>query len=137
MARLVIDVSACMPWCCEDEATSASEELLQRAANRHTLHVPSVWPWEIMNALAVATRRRRIEPDRAARFLQLLAIFDIRISGAPGIEDMPRLSILASLHRLTAYDVAYLDLAKRLAIPLATLDNDLKEAAVSEGVTVL
>lgn len=53
MDAFVVDVSACMPGCCEDEATAVSERLLQRAADRHPLHVPSLWPWEMMNALAV------------------------------------------------------------------------------------
>jgi hypothetical protein len=42
MNAFVLDVSACMPWCCEDEATPASERLLQRAALRHPLYVPSL-----------------------------------------------------------------------------------------------
>ena len=62
MDAFVLDVSACMPWCCEDEATSASEQLLQRAALRHPLYVPSLWPWEMMNALAVAVSREQIKP---------------------------------------------------------------------------
>jgi hypothetical protein len=57
MDGVVIDVSACMPWCCEDEATDASEKLLQLAASLVPLHVPSLWPWEMMNAVAVACRR--------------------------------------------------------------------------------
>jgi predicted nucleic acid-binding protein len=38
---------------------------------------------------------------------------------------------------LTAYDVAYLDLAKRLSLPLATRDDDLMRAALAEGVQIL
>jgi hypothetical protein len=36
MEPFVLDVSACMPWCCEDEATPASERMLSWAidANR-------------------------------------------------------------------------------------------------------
>ena len=56
---------------------------------------------------------------------------------APDIADFERLSLLASRHRLTAYDTAYLDLAKRLALPLATLDEDLKKGAIAEGAIVL
>ena len=109
MDELVIDVSACMPWCCEDEATAASEQLLRRAALRHPLHVPSIWPWEMMNALAVAVRRKRITADKASGFLGLLPLFNFRIAAAPEIADLPRLSNLAARHRLTAYDTAYLD----------------------------
>jgi hypothetical protein len=50
MDALVLDVSACMPWCCEDEATPASEKTLAWAIAGSDLHVPSLWPWEMMNA---------------------------------------------------------------------------------------
>jgi predicted nucleic acid-binding protein len=112
MEAFVLDVSACMPWCCEDEATPASELLLQRAALRHPLYVPSIWPWEMMNAVAVAVRRKRIKPEQAASFLGLLSNFDFHIADGPDITDLPRLSSLASRYQLTAYDTAYLDLAR-------------------------
>ena len=137
MAAFVVDVSACMPWCCEDEATALSEELLQRAADRHPLHVPSLWPWEMMNAVSVAVRRKRISPEKAASFLELLSNFDFQIADAPGVADMPRLSDLAARHQLTAYDAAYLDLAQRLALPIATQDDALRKAATAEGVELL
>lgn len=126
-----------MPWCCEDEGTVESEQLLQRAANMEPLYVPAVWPWEMMNALAVAVRRQRIGQQQAENFLELLAKFDFRIAHAPDIADMPRLSAMAAGHQLTAYDAAYLDLAQRLDLPLATLDDDLRRAAVAAGVAVL
>ncbi len=137
MAAFVVDVSACMPWCCEDEATLQSDRLLERAANLELLYVPSLWPWEMMNALAVAVRRQRITQEKAEKFLALLSNFDFRIAESPGIEDMPRLSALAAQHKLTAYDAAYLDLSLRLMLPLATLDGDLTKAALTEGVVVL
>lgn len=95
MDAFVIDVSACMPWCCEDEATQASEQLLQRAWQRHPLHVSSIWPWEMMNALSVAMRRQRIKQAQAMSFLELLASFDFRIAESPGIEDLAGLSAFA------------------------------------------
>jgi len=60
MSAFVLDVSARMPWHCEDETTPTSEELLDRAKDGTELHVPSVWVWEILNAVATAARRRRI-----------------------------------------------------------------------------
>lgn len=137
MDEFVIDVSMCMPWCCEDEATASSERLLQLAADRHPLHVPSLWPWEMMNALAVAGRRQRISAAHAANFFALLPDFDFRIEAPPGVLDLPRLNTLALRHHLTAYDAAYLELAMRRSLPLATLDEDLKKAAVAEGVLAL
>src|SRR5258708_5681048 len=114
MDAFVVDVSACMPWCCEDEATPASEELLRRAATRDPLYVPSLWPWEMMNAVAVAVRRQRIKPEQAASFLVLLSSFNFHIAAGPEITDLPRLHLMAARYQLTAYDTAYLDLAKRL-----------------------
>jgi predicted nucleic acid-binding protein len=64
MDAFVLDVSACMPWCCEDETTQASEEMLEWAINGSALHVPALWTWEILNAVGVVIRRRRISSDR-------------------------------------------------------------------------
>lgn len=137
MDDFVLDVSACMPWCCEDEATPASEQLLQRAALRHPLHVPSIWPWEMVNALRSAVRRKRITSEKAAGFLGLLPDFDFRIAEGPAVADLRRLNAIAERYQLTSYDTAYLDLAKRLALPIATLDDDLRKAALAEGIAVL
>jgi predicted nucleic acid-binding protein len=90
-----------------------------------------------MNAVAVAVRRKRITPEHAASFLGLLSGFDFHVAEGPDIAELPRLSILASRYGLTAYDTAYLDLAKRLDLPIATLDDDLKTAALAEGIDVL
>ena len=91
----------------------------------------------MLNAIAVSVRRQRIKPEQAASFLSLLSSFNFRIAAAPDTAVFPRLHDLASRHQLTAYDTSYLDLAKRLALPLATLDDDLKKAALAEGVVVL
>lgn len=104
MPGIVVDVSACTPWCCEDEANESSEKLLDSAAGLQPLHVPSLWPWELMNAVAVATRRGRIPADRAAHFFDQISAFDFRIASAPSIGDFARLSSLAARRQLTAYD---------------------------------
>ena len=137
MESFVLDVSACMPWCCEDEATPSSEQTLVWAIAGANLHVPSLWPWEIMNAVAVAIRRGRIPAQRASQFFEQVSAFNIWMSPAPAVHDFARLSLLASRLRLTAYDAAYLDLAQQLGLPLATLDEELKRAAVLEGVEVV
>lgn len=137
MDAFVLDVSACMPWVCEDETTPASEEMLEWAMDGSALHVPSLWTWEILNTVAVVIKRRRITADRGREFLEQLAKFNITVDQAPPIADFPRLHSLASLHQLTAYDVAYLDLAIRLSLPLATRDDDLMKAARAEGVHLL
>lgn len=137
MEAFVVDVSACMAWCCEDETTAASEEMLDWAAAGSVLHVPSVWPWEIVNAVVVAVRRQRIPAVRANAFLEELRAFNFQIDPPPQIADLPRLHLLALTHQLTSYDAAYLDLAKRLGVPLATRDADLKRAAQVERIELI
>jgi predicted nucleic acid-binding protein len=136
-SALVLDVSACMPWCCEDETTPTSEELLEWAIQGSKLHVPSLWVWEILNVVAVTVRRQRITAGRAKEFLAQLGTMQVRIDMPPSVADFPRLQGLAEHHGLTAYDVAYLDLAIRLSLPLATEDGDLRKAALAEGLEVL
>ncbi len=137
MDAFVLDVSACIPWCCEDETTRASEEMLEWAVGGSVLHVPSLWAWEILNTVAVVIKRRRIRAERGKEFLEQLATLNIKVDQAPPIADFSRLHSLAGAHQLTAYDVAYLELAKRLSLPLATRDDDLKRAALAEGVRIL
>lgn len=133
----VLDVSACMPWCCEDETTPASEEMLEWAIRGSELYVPSVWGWEILNVVAVTVKRKRITADRARDFLGQLATLNFKIDSPPAMTDFPRLQAMAERYELTSYDVAYLDLAKRLSLPLATLDADLRKAAFAEGIELL
>jgi predicted nucleic acid-binding protein len=137
MQAFVLDVSACMPWCCDDETTPASEEMLEWAKQGSELHVPSIWTWEILNAVGMAIKRQRIADDRGREFLQQLATLNFKIDRGPQVQDFPRLHSLANRYQLTAYDAAYLDLALRLSLPLATRDEDLKRAANAEGVEIL
>lgn len=91
----------------------------------------------MLNAVAVSVQRQRITGERAAQFFGQLAAFDFHIAPSPVIAEFDRLSLLASRYQLTSYDTAYLDLAKRLNLPLATLDEDLRKAALTEGINVL
>ena len=126
-----------MPWCCEDEKTPASEEMLEWAGQGSKLHVPSLWVWEILNVVSVTVKRQRITADHAKEFLAQLGTFNFQIEPPPTVKDLSHLHVLAEQHKLTAYDAAYLELAKRLALPLATINSDLRKAAVAEGIELL
>jgi predicted nucleic acid-binding protein len=137
MDAFVLDVSACMPWCCEDVTTPASEEMLEWAKQGSELHVPSIWAWEILNAVGVAIRRQRIAAERGREFIEQLSTLNFKIDPGPQVPDFARLHSLANRYQLTAYDAAYLDLAMRLSLPLATCDDDLRKAATTEGVAIV
>jgi predicted nucleic acid-binding protein len=102
-----------------------------------SLPVPSLWTFEIVNALVQGVRRQRLTEERAAEFLEQLKSLAFQIDAAPALADLARLRELASRHQLTAYDAAYLDLAIRTGLPLASLDKALRKAAVAENVVLV
>ena len=131
------DASAALPWCFEDEATPATEALLERLRAGEPAIVPAHWPTEVMNGLIMAVRRGRIDLERVTRFARDVAALPIRIElpHAPAAWDA--VIRVATQYQLTVYDAAYLELAKRTGLPLASLDGDLRKAALAAGVVVL
>jgi predicted nucleic acid-binding protein len=98
--------------------------------------VPAVWRLEIVNALVVAERRKKITPDKTARFLRDLQQFKITVD-VDGIDHVFRAVLeQARLYQRSSYDASYLELAKRREIPFATKDEPLKKAAAEMGVPV-
>ncbi|WP_068402822.1 type II toxin-antitoxin system VapC family toxin [Kribbia dieselivorans] len=129
--NLVIDTSVTMAWCFEDEASEASDVVLEEVG-RAGARVPSLWHLEVTNVLLVAERKRRITSAQAARFLALLGQLDLEV--AHEVAPMPELLELARRHRLSAYDASYLSLAERTGSRLATLDAALARAAAEAGI---
>ena len=132
----VLDTSVTLAWYFEDETSEYSADVLRRLRSDSAL-VPSLWPIEVANGLLSAERRGRITPTEIARAvaqtLELpIAVHDVSPSLALG-----RVSDLSREHRLTVYDAAYLELAMREALPLATLDDDLLAAAQRVGLPEL
>jgi predicted nucleic acid-binding protein len=132
---LVLDVSATLPWCYEDEMNDASAALLDRIAVGPVL-VPALWCVELGNALLQGERRKRITSEDIARFLALLDGLPIETDHDLDHSAVAPLVTLARQHRLTGYDAAYLSLALRRDLPLATRDGALQRAAVACGVTL-
>lgn len=93
--------------------------------------VPPHWWFEVRNIVLVAERRDRILPKHTDYLLKRLAV--MRIVEAVRPDETSTLS-LARRHHLTFYDAAYLELAHRENIELATLDRRLVTAAQAEGV---
>lgn len=135
-AGFVIDCSVTMSWCFEDEATPASLKIQDRLVDESAL-VPAHWFLEVSNVLAMAEKRKRITPARSARFLSLLESLDFEVDAHAAGRAFAHLLPLCRSYGLTSYDAAYLDLAARRRVPLATLDDDLRKAAKSTGVEVL
>ena len=136
-ASFVADASATLPWCFGDEATPETEALLERLRAGEAAIVPAHWPTEVMNGLIMAVRRGRIDPGKVTRFARDLAALPIRIEPPHAPTAWEAVFGVATDYQLTVYDAAYLELAKRTGLPLASLDGDLRKAALAAGVVVL
>jgi len=135
----VLDASVTLAWCFEDEATQDTDAVLERLAEDAAI-TPALWELEVINVLLLAERRGRITESQSARFVALLTQLPIHVDSAGADSagaDMGAVLAAGRHHRLTSYDAAYLVLAEREGIPLATLDARLRTAAQAAGVSTL
>lgn len=99
--------------------------------------VPAHWFLEVANVLVMANRRNRIGVDDVVRYAELLSELEFEVDPESPARLFGDVLQLAQTHRLTSYDAAYLELAIRRKLPLATLDLELRGAAESVGVNLL
>jgi predicted nucleic acid-binding protein len=134
---LVVDTSVVVAWCMRQEASDFTEELLDRVG-REGMIVPAHWLLEVTNVTGLQERRGRLQTDDRARFFALLT--ELRAKRRLWIEPLDERLVfgpvwhLSQLHGLTTYDAAYLELASRRGLTLATLDGELRSAAGRERV---
>lgn len=136
MLRFVADVSAVCAWCFEDERSAASEALLARLPDSE-IWVPALFLWELGNVMLMAERRGRISAADRSQFLTLVGQLDLTIDPADPTVVWHDVLSLAAQHRLTSYDAAYLELAMRGGLPLASRDNGLIGAARTCGLELV
>lgn len=131
MRGAVVDASVSAAWLLPDEATPQSEAALHATAILD-IWVPAVWLLEIGNLLLNAQRRKRIDDAKRRELVAAAAGLRLRVDREP--VSMIDLDALAAQHRLSTYDAAYLELARRRGLPLATVDEALRAALPSAGV---
>jgi len=129
----VLDGSAALAWCFPDEHASYPQSVLDSLAVTECA-VPSLWSLEVANALLVGERRGRCTAADVAAWLGFLAALPIRIDPDTEARAWSDTLSLARAHNLSAYDAAYLELAVRRGLPLASLDNKLRAAATAAGI---
>ena len=133
---IVLDVSAALPWCFEDEADADSARLLDVVAGGHVV-VPGIWHIELLNVLIQAERRKRITQAETQAFLELLDRLAVETDHESQTTARTGVLQMARAHRLSGYDTTYLELAHRRGIRLATRDKALQQAARQAGVTLI
>ncbi len=129
----VVDASVTAAWCFPDENQALADAALDELRNRGAM-APAIWRFEVRNLLIIGERRGRIDAQGTALFLRDLASLHITVDTDP---DETVVMTLSRDHRLTVYDAAYLELATRSGLPLATLDRSLAAAAQRAGIAPL
>jgi predicted nucleic acid-binding protein len=124
-----------MAWCFTEEATDFTNTLLSRLSDlTDSALVPALWLYEVVNVVELAVRKGRIPGAKAAAFLDSLADLPIEVESPSRVQVFVGVRALAAQYQLTAYDAAYLDLANRHRLPIASLDRALSRAALAAGV---
>jgi predicted nucleic acid-binding protein len=133
----VLDNSVVMRWCFNENPNDYAEAILQHMGNNGKAIVPVLWRYEVTAVLSKAQKIGSLSADKAKGFLDDLAAFTITID-YEGIEKILHdVRVIAVNYGLTGYDAAYLELAIRKNIPIATLDEALQKAARLAGVELL
>jgi predicted nucleic acid-binding protein len=132
----VLDNSVALAWCFEDEQTPAVMALLDRVVETGA-STPLLWPLEALNGLFVAERRRRLNRAKRTKLAAFLRDLPITLDVDTASHAWETTARLAERFKLTTYDAAYLELAQRRQLPLASLDQDLRDAAATMRIEIL
>lgn len=132
---LVIDSSIAIAWCFPDERDDYSQSILDALAAEPAF-VPGLWHLAVANTLVVGERRKRSTQAETVAWMSFLAELPITIDEETKAHASAEITHLARAHNLSAYDAAYLELAMRRGLPLATLDEKLKTAARAVGISL-
>lgn len=133
---LVLDSSAALAWVYSEETTAEIREVFERVLAEGAW-VPTLWRLEVANILEMGVRRGRTDATFRDATLADLALLPIQTDAETDRQAWSATLRLAVRHRLTLYDAAYLEVAIRRGLPLATLDAELRAAAKAAGVTLL
>ena len=132
MNRIVVDASIALAWAFPDETDPYAQTVLRSLLSR-AIVVPSHWILEVVNAILSAERKGRISRSDSTRVLTFMNNLPITVDDRTSDVTSTTSLSLARDYKLTLYDAAYLELALREGIPLASLDKDLVVACTATG----
>lgn len=134
--QFVLDCSVAISWCLVNENNPTADAILAMMPDAEAF-VPGIWSLEIANVLLVAERRNRMTQEQSEEAIALLQLLLIQVDTATDANALGATLALGRQEGLAAYDAAYLELALRLGLPLATIDTRLAEAAARCGVDLV
>ena len=131
----VLDNSVVTGWYLPDQATAYTQAMATRLEADRAI-VPALWQLEFANVLKTACTCGTLSLDAARQIVDTVAMLPIEIDS--GVAPGPRqLLELAMRYSLSSYDAAYLELAMRNGLPIASQDRRLREASLQAGIGLL
>lgn len=137
MTRFVLDASVAASWCLRSFEDPDALPLLDSLMGGGSALAPSIWPYELANTLWAAVRHELLPAASADELVELFRSLPIEVEPTAQPQVLEQVRRMAQDHSLTVYDAAYLELAARERLPLATLDRSLQIAAERVGVPTL
>jgi predicted nucleic acid-binding protein len=134
----VLDASVALAWFIDRPTDPYAQHIRERLRSDWTAVSPLLWQTEVANILVVSERRKLLstaEVAAACSFLRRLSPTKIRLDAS--VFTLDELTGAAREFGLTSYDAAYLLLALRENLPIATLDKALQTAAAKAGVPLM
>jgi predicted nucleic acid-binding protein len=134
----VLDNSVAMRWLLESNKSIDQKyaDAVLRSFVEAAAVVPSLWHLEASNVLLSAERRGEITLAEIERFASQLEDLPVQVDSRTHSRALTHVLVLAREYKLSSYDAAYLELAVREGLSLATLDTDLIKAAKRAGVPI-
>jgi predicted nucleic acid-binding protein len=128
----VLDGSTALAWCFTDEASAYADAVARKLPSVGAV-VPVIWHLEVTNAMMVGERGGRCDRGDTAKWMAYFASLSISVDEQSSAKILEQVVDLARAHKLSTYDAVYVELALRRGLPLASLDEPLKNAAVAAG----
>lgn len=132
----VVDASVALAWCFADEVSELADRVLDQLEHDEAL-APAIWPLEVANGLRTAEQRGRLDLADLSHVRELLVSLPVQVEGVPLDAALGEVTEIARHLDLTAYDAAYLALAARRGLALATVDDRLRRACERAGVELV
>lgn len=129
----VLDAAVPAAWLLYNSSTKYTRDVLSRLI-RSVAVVPESWFVDLAHCLRLAEDTGETTAPQVDRFLAGLPSFSILIDDETTYRAWGDTLTLARAHQVAAADAAYLELARRLSLPLATINPTLTRAAASANV---
>lgn len=138
MSDFVLDNTVSMRWLSETEKSEDqryAETVLKSFTTADAL-VPNLWHLEVVNVTLGLEKRQEITTAEAEGFMAQLENLPVYVDPLTSNQAFARITALARSYKLSSYDAAYLELAIREGLPLATLDSALRKTAKQAGIVL-